>query len=55
VDAVDAADTVHTIRPTPPRQGTTMQTNTKTRNMLECFASATERPVDVVDDIREGR
>jgi hypothetical protein len=25
------------------------------RNMLECFASATERPVDIVDDMREGR
>ena len=25
------------------------------RNMLECFASATERPVDVVDVTREGR
>lgn len=25
------------------------------RTMLECFASATERPVDVVDDTREGR
>ena len=74
MDGVGTADTVHTIGPTPPRQGTTMQTNTKAlhydsqavmihvdaeapaaaqlRNMLECFASATERPVDAVDDMR---